>query len=280
MRTIPHNLKPRDLSQGFTLIEVLVIVPIFMLVITGLVVYMINLLNANTLSNLTTQAVYDTHAAFDTVESDAKLSKTFLVNIDPNMSDPYGPDGAGATWDANNITGSGAPNYAQANVLILRMYATTADTHNPNKAPVYINQNGCGAGVINTNPVLTVNVIYFVQNNNLYRRVLADQTNPSLCNTPYQQQTCPSGATNAICHGTDKLLLTNVYYLSLAYTTPFPTTILFPQHGPYRADLPSPLTQSQLTPATSVRFGVSVSQTINGNPSSYSTIYEFTKINS
>ena len=286
-------------AAGFTLIEVLIIVPILMLVITGMVAYMVAMLNMSTRADIQNRAVYDTHAAFDTVETDVKITKTFLVSIDDVMSDaygsyggtgtawlsdPYGPNGSGATWSVNTAAATPvAGGYAYP--VILRMFATSKNVHDPTKAPVYINRYGCTPATINTNPPLTVNVIYFESGGNLYRRTLIPPTTtdtttistPShvtTCTTPYQQQTCPAGnpLASATCTATDQLVLSNVSIIITTFTGP---------SGVAMVPSPStPLTQTDLDGANSLRFYVGTRQTVNGAPLDYGATYQFTKVNS
>ncbi len=221
-----------------------------MLVLTGLVAFLVNLLNANVLSNSQTTIAYDTQAAVDVIERDINISKTFLITKDSNFADAtYGSDNAGGAWNDNSTAANPQP-------LILRMYATTTSVQNSNKAPVYVNLYGCTADLINSNPSLMVNVIYFVRSGNLYRRVLTD-TSQATCSTPYQQQTCPTDgvAQNpAICKGNDALLLSNV--------TSFYHDFLNPNWSISAARS----TQSDIDSILSVNVAIRVTQNINGDP--------------
>lgn len=201
---LPTNREQR--SAGFTVIEVLIIVPILALVVTGMVAFMVALLNSDSIAQVKLESTYDAQAALDIMDGDVNITKTFLLAPDTNMTDPYGPDNAGSAWTYTTNSDNTAP------VLILRMYATTTNVQNSNKLPVYINQNGCSGSALTTNPAYTVNVIYFVRGGTLYRRVLTD-TSQTLCSTPYQVQTCPPDApqpVNTICKGVDETVLTNV----------------------------------------------------------------------
>jgi len=248
MRSISHN----DTQTGFTLVETLVIVPTVLLMLTAIVVIMMSLLNTNSASDAKVTMAYDVQNAFDYVETDARLASHILYTIDSNFSDPYGPDNAGTAWNAGPaLPGSFSP-------LILREYATTTPIQNVNKAPVYVNVYGCTSDVINSNPILTTNVIYFVRNGTLYRRTLTD-TSQTTCDTQYQSQTCPPDAStpvNAICKGVDTTLATDISSESFVYYNNLIGNI-------------SPNSQSALDSAVGIAVTLGITRPINGSPYNY-----------
>lgn len=103
-------------------------------------------------------------------------------------------------------------------MLILNMYGTTKNPADSSKSILYMNEpNSCASGKSDQNSPLMFNVVYFVKNNNLYRRVIARSDYASNCNpstkaagTSWQQPTCTAGYVAAFCKTQDELLVTNI----------------------------------------------------------------------
>lgn len=259
------SIKTYHKNAGFTLIEVLVISPVLMVTLSVMVVLMINLSAANLISNNEIIMTVDTKTALSVIEDDINLSSAFLTTKDAAFSDPYGPDGSGATWSYKG-------NSATSRVLIARTYATTTSVKDPNKTPVYIDQYGCGIAVQTSNPTLRTNSVYFVSSGNLYRRTLTD-VSETLCSPQFQKQSCPPGIgnPNIICKANDALLVSNVtnfdirYYAASSDTTPM--------------DVYSSNDPNVLQPAKTVDVIISVSKTVAGETIGYSSSIKVSKIN-
>jgi len=252
-------------NSGFTLVELVIIVPIAMLTIMGVVVALINLVSDNITTRSELSSMHDTQSAFNTIEADANIAASFLTTKDSQFSDPYGPDGAGGSW-------SFAGSSTSLQTLIIRGYASTKNPLDETRRPVYINQLGCAAADILSNPALTTNVIYFIRNNNLYRRVLTI-TSATTCATPFQKQSCPPdrATNNAICKADDSLLLTDVksfivdYYSDPLAGSPIDTSSGLP---------------STLTPAVAIRIKLKVSKVVAGQSFTYERSLFINKRNS
>jgi hypothetical protein len=224
---------------------------------------LVNLYITNYAALTRAQTTGDTQIALRTIDSDVTVAKTFLVTIDPTLSDPYGPDNNGTAWNTYTISANTQP------VLILRKYATTANSHDPSKALVYINQNGCTAPGSDSNAPLMINVIYFVRGGNLYRRTLTD-TSHSTCGTPFQLQSCPVDVAprNAICKASDILVLSGVSGFQVGFKMlPGTTQLLLPT------------TQSALDAAVGAEETLQVTRTMDGQPSTFSDIIYSSKKN-
>ncbi|HEX6258210.1 MAG TPA: hypothetical protein VFZ48_01890 [Candidatus Saccharimonadales bacterium] len=251
-------------QSGFTLVELIIIVPVAMLTVMAVVAALIALVSDNITTRGELAAIHDAQTALNTIEDDARFAAAFMTVKDSAFSDPYGPDNAGAAW-------SFAGSSADVNTLIMRNYATTADPKDSQKQAVYINQKGCAFDVILGNPPLTTNIIYFVRNNKLYRRILTD-TSQTLCNPQFQRQSCPPdrSTNNAICRADDMTLMGNVtkfkveYYADPLSTTPIDTSSALP---------------STLAPAIAVKITLKVEHTIAGQFFSFERTILITKQN-
>lgn len=199
--------------SGFTLVELLVISPVLILMVTVMVGLLVNLTSDNLLSNGNIDIAADVNTALGEIEDDVTLSPRYLTTKDTAFSDPYGPDNSGAAWSYKGSS-------ATSRVLITRTYATDTSPKDPSKKPVYISQYGCEDAVLPSNPVLETNVIYFVRNGTLYRRTLTD-TSQTLCNPQWQRQTCPPeiASPQVICKAHDSILLTGVTDFTVQYYT-------------------------------------------------------------
>lgn len=203
----------RRAQAGFTLVEIAVVAPIVVIAITGILALLINLTGNNLAARAEIGIIHEANATLATIEDDASISSRFLTTADSSFSDPYGQNGNGASW---NYAGGGPGDRA----LILRTYATDLPPRHSHKQPIYINENGCAPDVLLSNPALTTNVIYFLQDGNLYRRVLT-RTDANTCAQQFQRQSCPPdlASPNAVCQANDSLLISNVADFDVAYYT-------------------------------------------------------------
>jgi type II secretory pathway component PulJ len=207
-------------QSGFTLVEIAIITPIVILVLGGIVALLIGLMTDTIASRTELELTHDTTNALHIIEDDVKLTSAFLTTKGSAFTDPYGSDGLGGTWSYKGVSET-------SRTLILQAYATTRSPRDSLKAPVYINENGCSADFILSNPTLTTNIIYYINNGSLYRRTLTD-TSQNTCQTPFQRQSCPPNlaSPDPVCKTDDVLLLSNVtsfivhYYNDPASGTP------------------------------------------------------------
>ena len=209
-------------TAGFTLIEVAIVVPILALTVLSLLTALTAIIRTSAMTRSQVNITYDLRSALNTIEDDVLLTSLLLPTIDSTLtgvitvSDPYKPTTNGNTWSYLGDSSS-------IRTLILRRYATTTNSYAPTRQAVYLNANGCGATTIYTNEALSINVIYFIKNNNLYRRILTD-TSKATCSTQYQKQSCPTieslgGSRNAICKADDEMILANVTNFNITYLT-------------------------------------------------------------
>lgn len=209
MATSRHN------QTGFTIVEVGIIVPLLLVFLVALFSTLYNLLQVSAVQRAETDSAYDIQAGLSAIEKDVMLSSQFLPVADAGIFDAYPPASNGGKWSYR-----GESNDIRA--LILRSYATTTNPESNERRPVFIDQNGCESDRIYYNDVLDYNTIYFVKNNDLYRRRIITIP-PSSCSTPYQKQSCPSletlgsGARHSSCQADDELIVNGVSSFVVTY---------------------------------------------------------------
>lgn len=202
--------KGRRSEDGFTLVELLVILPILVTVVAVLLSVLVMVLSQINTARSSTGLIYETQNALDVIERDMSVSTLFLTSSDTGYQDTYGPDNAGAAWSYKGDS-------ATSRTLITRNFATTESPYNGNRAPVFLNQLGCDTDHLYFNDPYYVNIIYFVRNNTLYRRTLTDPSRV-LCATPYQTRSCPSDAAwVSACVVRDTALITGIQSFQVAY---------------------------------------------------------------
>jgi uncharacterized membrane protein len=228
MSFTPRQLYNRQRSNGFTLIEVLVIAPIVILVIGAFVGLTISIVGNVLVTRDENAIVYNTQDALDIIEQDVRLSAEFLTTTDA-LPSPQGSN--------NNYTGTSAFNSAANNHLLLNTAATNENPTDPSRSLLYYaNQpNPCTSSSLSTNPnviynrVFLIKNIYFIKSNALWRRTyvpnyntnLTSPDNETLCtpstSPPWQQNTCSPGYTASRCQTQDAKILDNISSMSIQY---------------------------------------------------------------
>ncbi len=251
LRLVHH--KHRAVSRGFTLVEMLVIAPVVLLVIAGLVSAMVTMIGDSIVANDRSSAAYNIQDTLSRIEQDSRVATSFMKTFS-FLTSPQGRDGGTAPFD-----------YSANGDLILAQQSTTASPYDTTRQPVYYaNQPvGCGAGDISGNRVLYTRVIYFLQNNTLWRRTIVNtwDTNATpgantVCNAPWQRDTCPyttpssqiSNAQGSVCQGIDERMLDNVASFDVKY---------YDANGN---------TTSNPTQALTVSASITLTRTVSGNP--------------
>jgi type II secretory pathway pseudopilin PulG len=208
-------------EDGFTLVEIGVVVPIIMVIAIGLFAFMFSYLLSSNREQTRLNQLYAQSDALGRIEADIRLTNGFLATNDTATPDTYDKYSSGkAAWSYAGAGTSGPQ------VLIVREYSTTGNPLASTRAPVYqkIDSSTDCSTITNIGQPLTYDIVYFVANATLYRRVL---TNPSpttnFCSTPYQQTSCPSLTTlapssrNASCQADDEVLAKGVSNFMVSY---------------------------------------------------------------
>lgn len=206
-------------TRGFTLIEMLIIAPVVIIVISGFVALMITLVGDVLVSRDQNTLTYDAQDALDHIEQDTRLSTQFLTTTG-TLSSPQGSD--------NNFTGTAAFSNS-SNTLILSTLATDANPVGASRNLVYYANQSNPCGTLQTyNKVFQTQVVYFIYNNSLWRRSLVPDYNfnttpnsQTLCQSStvgvWQQNSCSPGYSATRCKTNDSEVMKNISTLTVKY---------------------------------------------------------------
>jgi hypothetical protein len=188
---------------------VIIVIGIFI----STIVYLTGDVISSRISNSQSYMIQD---ALDRIERDVKLSTQFLAtnSITPIQS-PQGYNDGGTAFD--NVIGS------TEQILILNMFGLSKPPSDESRNILYIPNapNACNSGMVDQNTPLMFNIVYFVKNNSLIRRVVAPETyddaggncDPSTQAkvTPWQLPSCTTGYTTpSFCKTNDEILVTGL----------------------------------------------------------------------
>lgn len=222
-------------NQGFTLVEMLVVAPILILMIGAFIAMVISLTGEALRSRLTDGMTYSIQDALSQIQTDVELSTAFLAENDISLATSgqgYGDTATtNSTVNFNNIdTGH--------NAIILKLVATTENRNSPTAVPVYEANapNTCSNPALYvSNTPMYVNIVYFVENNTLWRRVIMPSnyaTGSAYCGTTWQRPTCtPSyiAASRTFCKAADTALISAPDGIEVSigyYASPESTTLV------------------------------------------------------
>lgn len=175
-------------TYGFTLVEVLVIAPLVILVIGGFVGAIIAMTGDVLSTRGANKLVYDVHDALNRIETDVRQSAGFLYTNEIIIQSPQGEND-----DTDKFT-------ADQSTLILKSYAT-------DKNPI---DNSHKVLIKNSNP-LTAEIVYFVKDETLWRRVITPldfEDDDGM--TPWQQPSCTKNYNKSFCKANDMRLIDGV----------------------------------------------------------------------
>lgn len=194
----------RALNQkGFTLVEIMVVAPIFILVAMGMLGYLIDRYGQTLIKSAEVSLTVDAQAITLNLEDELAFATNFGDTLATNLSDPNEPNGG---WTFNT----------SPNTLIIYEQARTGDIRDPN-SDVILSQP-CNGSTVALN-----NLIYFSQDNNnnnyksLYKRTIVPDSS-SICATNFRNLSCPSavmGANN--CSNADVLVTDKLIDFQITY---------------------------------------------------------------
>lgn len=198
--------------DGFTLVEVLAIAPIILLTISIFIGAIISITGDVLVSRASNTLAYNVQDALNTIEQDIRRSGSFLAQNNVTITAPQGRNDNTAVF--TNVSASDGPS------LILNTIGTTTDPTASERELIYLidEPNACASALITQNQVLTLNVVYFVKDNALWRRTLLPQNYQTVgCNgaIPWQRPTCTapesgSYASGSFCAARDTRILSGV----------------------------------------------------------------------
>jgi type II secretory pathway pseudopilin PulG len=210
-RCSPSNLIQK---QGFTLVEMLIVIPIIVLVV-GVFVTAIVKMTGDVLSTRASNATaYNIQDALDRIEQDVNTSGGYLATNNITLASPQG-------YNNDNATNFHNADPTNGTMLILNTYTTTSNPLSSTRSLVYASgqPNACGSTSINQNQPVMMNVIYFVKNGTLWRRTVAPSFYAqvgcigSSIGAPWQQPSCaPAFVTSSypFCKTQDVELVDNI----------------------------------------------------------------------
>jgi len=163
-------------QRGFTIVEVLVVAPIFILVLMTMLGYLIDRYGDIVVKAKEANLVSEGQAMLITMEDELLFADDYLDTLSSNLNDPFAPSGG---WNANTTPST----------LIIAETALDSDRRDPNRDFIYTLSSGCTQIAID-------NLIYFTQDNSydsyktLYKRTIVP-TYPT-CGTNYKTMSCPA----------------------------------------------------------------------------------------
>ena len=268
-------------SRGFTLVELVIAMPLALIIITVFVATLFITLQWSSINQAQLELNSDNQTALTELERDVRYSNTFAKGL------------LNASFIDNNKPVSGwsyRGTSATNRVLILRSYATNEHPFSNERESVYVNGTianpyapantalNCNSN-LRKNPQLPYMIIYFVASNTLYRRILVDKTT-TLCSgstSQFQQQSCPEAAMASPCTVKDEVIVKNVSEFRIDYqsysmssTVPVYTTL-----DAYAATSPDDIT----TEATDINITIKLQKTANYRPVSSTFSLHVSRIN-
>ncbi|HET6746931.1 MAG TPA: fibronectin type III domain-containing protein [Candidatus Saccharimonadales bacterium] len=209
-------------EEGFTLVEILIIAPVVIIVISGFIALIITMVGDVLAIRDRNNMAFEIRNTLDRIEQDTRLSTQFLTTSNTLLS-PQGSD--------NNFTGTAA--FSNTNSLILGTLTTDKNpTDTTRQLVFYAKQpNDCGPQQSYNRPFIS-KTMYFIKNGSLWRRSYlfnwnqnATPNDETLCSAPWQQNSCSPGYTASRCQTNDVEMMQNVSSFSVKYyATPQSTT--------------------------------------------------------
>jgi hypothetical protein len=132
----------------------------------------------------------DMSQAMRSLEQDAGQAVSFTKVPGKEAYDPHQPDGG---WSS----------VQESKLLVMSIPALSSRPEAEGSMPIYINQYGCFPDVdletMHKNPRLLLDVIYFVKDGTLYRRITGTEPWVKTCGTAYLQRSCPENSADEVC---------------------------------------------------------------------------------
>lgn len=195
-------------QRGFTLVELLIVVPIFVMVVMVMFGILIDRYGETVRENARINLIIEAQSLLLTIEDEVLFADEFKTDKDSNLNDSYAPSGG---WQSDT----------NPDTLIIRETALTADRRDPNRDFVRYPHPSSGCAVDYS--IAYDNLIYFTQDNatggykTLYKRSLVPSP-ASVCDTNYKLQSCPSANVGTgSCQRADATFSRNVVDFEITY---------------------------------------------------------------
>lgn len=178
------KLAPRLNQQGFSLVEIVLVLPIVSVILLGMLDFTIRqyakMHTETSRANLRLEA----ETMLLDLEDELLFTTEYAQTMSSDLTDAYAPSGG---WNYNT----------NPDTMIVYETALTAPRRDPNRDFVYKATYSCGSSNAQYNPIALNNLMYFTVPNagsstykTLYRRTITPAY--SVCNTNYKVKTCPA----------------------------------------------------------------------------------------
>src|ERR671933_425112 len=219
----PHNRRSfmrcmsitKQNTKGFTLVEMLIIAPVVILVISGFIALIITMVGDVLAMRDRNNMTFEIRDTLDRIEQDSRLSTQFLVTSG-TLPSPQGSDSGFAGTAAFTSTDS----------LIMGTLTTNKNPMDSTRQLVFYAKqpNDCGSLETYNRPFIG-KTIYFLKNGSLWRRTFlfnyntnATPNDETLCAAPWQQNSCNPGYLPATrCQTNDIEVMKNVSSFGVKY---------------------------------------------------------------
>ena len=210
--------KASKTSPAFTLVELMVAIPMVIVVLGIIIGLMIALVGNVITSNAKNQMIYDVQTALNQIEQDAFLSTSFVNTY--TAPSPQMKNDTSGIYDATPAAGV-TPD------IVFNQLGTTKNPMDPDRGIVYYARpNSCDVDKQAANDPFFLKVAYFVRSGVLYKRTIVPLHNTNtgspngdtVCDDPWQRGSCTEGyAANVRCETKDTKLLEGVDSLNVTY---------------------------------------------------------------
>lgn len=211
----------REGEKAFTLVEVLVVAPIIILSVGALVTVIINLTGKVIEARADAAIVYDMQDALNSIEEDIEISGRYLATSQVVTASPQGSDNSTGTFA--NI------NSSLGTMLILKMVNsdvnesifitnTQMGLSEPRRLVYKNTPNSCSSDDVVYNDPYYTNVIYFIQNDTLWRRTVYDASSTP-CVNPWEKPSCAKAyvGSSSYCTVEDRRILDGITSIDTEY---------------------------------------------------------------
>lgn len=191
-------------SKGFTLVEMVVVMPLMLLTIAALGVLLINVYVSLSIKAGRLALELESQQALFAMRDELFYAVGFSGKNQSDTTDTFQPSGG---WNA-----------VAHNALIVYEASYTKNRQSVLRSLVYKKDSPheCTSEFITENQYSTNSVIYFKSGDKLYRRILIPDQSVN-CNTTYRKKTCPSANVPVSCSEADTLIADNVKTFTLSY---------------------------------------------------------------
>lgn len=246
-------MRKRLRTNGFTLIEIMIIAPIVILFIGAFIALIVNLTGDSLRLREKNTAAYNVQEALNEMEANVALATSFHIATDGLVA----PQGRNSTSNRFTNTRAGEPD-----TLIIKSAATTKNPTDPTRSLIYTGSGACNA----RNVVYQYYTIFFVDNGSLYKRTVLPQQ--AACAEPWQRGSCEDSVVAAnptICKRSDDKLLENVSAVNIDYFSD--------------ASSSTPLDDSEAVDANSISVNITLSKDVAGESLTYTGSSRATSLN-